>query len=190
MTLSIEEIKLMIPQLLRQAPKLEEGRPEYEPGPATMDDIRKFETENDMSLSRDVIEWLMTTNGISRAPGGLNGVSGYMAIETEGALTAYPEWKSMNWFPLGEDGCGNYYVSYPIDRFPDRRPVCFVDGIHPDRIAYVVASSAWHFVYGLLNKEMGDERWPFNRDYMLEQDPTIQEFTELPMPWADESGST
>jgi len=190
MALSIEEIKSMMPQLLRQAPKVKEGKPEYEPGPATLEDIRKFETENDMSLSRDVIEWLMTTNGIFCAPAGLNGVSGYMAIATKAVLRGFPEWKSRNWFPLAEDGCGGSYISYPIDRFPDRRPVCFVDRSDPDRIGYVVASSVWHFVYGLLNAEMGDERWPGNRDYMLEYDPTIQEFTELPMPWVDESGST
>ncbi|HKD29146.1 MAG TPA: SMI1/KNR4 family protein [Xanthobacteraceae bacterium] len=188
MALSVEEIKLMIPQLLRQVPK---ERSWHGPRPATLDDIRKFETENEMSLSRDVVEWLMTENGIQGGPSALlNGVSGREVRATKGALTSNPEWNSMNWFPLGEDGCGNCYVSYPIDRLPDRRPVCFVDTADdPLRIAYVVASSVWHFLYFILNEQMGDERWPFNKDYVLEQDPTIQEFTELPMPWADESGS-
>jgi hypothetical protein len=184
MALSIEEIKSVIPQLLRLAPKPPDEIPEYEPGPATLDDIRKFEAEKGMLLSRDVIEWLMTTNGILRGPGGLNGVSGWMGAGMEGAFANFPEWKTMKWFPLGEDGCGNCYVSYPSDRFEDRRPVCFVDVMDdPNRIAYIVASSVWHFVYFLLNRELGDKRWPFNRDYVLAQDPNIQEFTELSKPW-------
>jgi cell wall assembly regulator SMI1 len=192
MALSIDEIKLMIPELLRQARRPEDAEaPEYEPGPATLEDIRRFETEKGMSLSRDVIEWLMTTNGIKRGPAGLNGISGWMAIGMEGAFTEFPEWKFRNWFPLAGDGFGNCYVSYPIDRCPDRRPVCFVDvSVDPHRVAYVVASSVWHFLYFHLKEDMGDKRWPCNRDYVLEQDPTIQDFTELPMPWAAGSGLT
>jgi cell wall assembly regulator SMI1 len=182
MALNIEQIKLMIPQLLRQVPKERRG---HEPRPATLDDIRKFETDYEMSLSRDVIEWLMTMNGGQCGPSGLlNGVSGRSARPTRGVLTSYPEWKFMKWFPLGEDGCGNCYISYPLDKLPGRRPVCFVDmADDPLRIAYVVASSAWHFLYFLLNQQLGDERWPFNTDYVVEHDPDIEEFIELPMPW-------
>jgi len=189
MTLSIEEIKQLIPQLLRRVPKEKSW---HEPGPAALDDIRNFEIENDMSLSRDVVEWLMTANGFQGGPSALlNGVSRREARATKGALTSHPEWKSMKWFPLGEDGCGNCYVSYPIDRLPDRRPVCFVEPADdPLRIAYIVASSVWHFLYFILNEQMGDERWPFNREYVLEQDPTIHEFRELPTPWSVEQAST
>jgi hypothetical protein len=187
MALSIEEIKSAIPQLLQRAPKPPEEIPEYEPGPATLDDIGKFEAEKGIFLSRDVIEWLRTTNGIFRGPGKLYGVSGWMAIGMEGAFASHPEWRTMKWFPLAGDGCGNDYVSYPCDRFEDRRPVCFVDVIkNPNRIDYIVASSVWHFIYFLLNRELGDKRWPFRRDYVLAQDPNIQEFTELPMPWDGE----
>jgi hypothetical protein len=38
-------------------------------------------------------------------------------------------------------------------------------------------------IYFLLNRELGDKQRPFRRDYVLAQDPDIQEFTELPMPW-------
>lgn len=79
MALSVEEIKSVIPQLLQRTPKPPEEIPEYQPGPATLDDIRKFEAEKGIFLSRDVIEWLMTTNGIFRGPGKLYGVSGWMA---------------------------------------------------------------------------------------------------------------
>jgi hypothetical protein len=97
MTLSIEEIKQLIPQLLRRVPKEKSW---HEPGPAALDDIRKFETENEMSLSRDVVEWLMTANGIQGGPSALlNGVSGREVRATKGALTSNPEWKSLTSSP-------------------------------------------------------------------------------------------
>jgi hypothetical protein len=50
----------------------------------------------------------------------------------------FPDWKSRNWFPLAQDGCGSSWVSYPIDRYPDRRPVCFVNTLFdPHRIKYI-----------------------------------------------------
>jgi hypothetical protein len=60
---------------------------------------------------------------------------------------------------------------------------------HADRSAsdsVIVASSAWHFVYFFWKQDMGDE--PYDRDYALPLDPTIQEFAELPMPWANRIG--
>ncbi|MBO0755282.1 MAG: hypothetical protein J2P54_05445 [Bradyrhizobiaceae bacterium] len=78
---------------------------------------------------------MLMTNGIFRGPAGLNGVSGYMSIGVEAAFTEFPDWRSRNWFPLAEHGCGSSWVSYPIDRYPDRRPVCFVNTVlDPHRI--------------------------------------------------------
>jgi hypothetical protein len=187
LALSIDEIKQMIPGMLQTAWKPQDSPPEYEPGPATLEEIRRFEADNGMVLSKDVIDWMLMTNGIFRGPAGLNGVSGYMSIGVEGAFTQFPEWKSRNWFPLAEDGCGNFWVSYPIDRYPDRRPVGFVNTVlNTHRIQYIVASSAWHFLYFLLTEDSReDDRWPGDRDYVVELDPMILTFPELTTPWND-----
>ena len=73
MALDINELKRIVPDLLRLAP----GPPEEEPTQgATLEEIGKFETENQVSLSQDVVEWLKATNGIMRGKGAFTGVSG------------------------------------------------------------------------------------------------------------------
>lgn len=80
MALNIDEIKQMIPGMLQTAWKPQDTLPEYEPGPATLEDVRRFEVEKGMVLSKDVIDWMLMTNGIFRGPAGLNGISGYMSL--------------------------------------------------------------------------------------------------------------
>ena len=76
MALDINELKRIVPDLLQQAP----GPSEEEPTQgATLEEIGKFETENQVSLSQDVVEWLTTANGIMRGPGAFTVVSGPMA---------------------------------------------------------------------------------------------------------------
>jgi hypothetical protein len=77
----------------------------------------------------------------------------WMALGMEGGFASHSGWRTMKWFPLAGDGCGNDYASYPSDQFEDRRSVCFVNVINnPNRIARIVASLAWHFIYSLSNR--------------------------------------
>lgn len=187
MALDIDELMRIVPGLLRDV-LLRDGLSAQEVeeaiDSATLQDIRAFEVEYGVSLSQDVVDWLLVTNGVNCGPDGLNGVSGPMMLGTLIAFQDHPAWRTRNWFPVARDGFGNFYVSYPIEGYDRRRPVCFIDMIKdPYRPNYLVASSVWHFVYFLLREELGDERWPFDREYVLGQDPGIELFSEVPMPW-------
>jgi SMI1 / KNR4 family (SUKH-1) len=181
MALDINALKRIVPKLLQQAP----GPPDEEPTQgATLEEIGKFETENQVSLSQDVVEWLTTTNGIMRGPGAFTGVSGPMALGTVIAFSNYPQWRTKNWFPISDDGCGNYFVSYPLEKRLGVRPVCFVDTqADPDHVSYLAASSVWHFLYFVLSRELGDRRWPGDQSHVLEIDPDIRLFSEIPVAW-------
>lgn len=82
----------------------------------------------------------------------------------------WPEWPEQRWLPVATDGVGNAYVVTSDE--------------DPGSLAYVGASSLVHFLVFLLDKELGERRWPFDADYVTEQDPAITSAPGAPLPWA------
>ena len=128
-------------------------------------------------------------------------------------LEIRPSWKTKKWIPIGDDGCGNYYVVATQQEFGRGFPVIFIDTIDsPESPAYVVASDAAHFVVFFLEAEIIHQRlrpefireynkhghegrlifpvddprlpqWPFNKDYVVARDPAILKFSKDLLPW-------
>jgi hypothetical protein len=52
--------------------------------------------------------------------------------------------------------------------------------------SYAVASSIGSFVLFALQRELDEECWPFDREYVVARDPELASCMGLPMPWDDE----
>lgn len=122
-------------------------------------------------------------NGPCIGPGGLYGIRTERgSLDAIEIVAGYPTWISSGWLPVAGDGCGNFYVI--LMSAHGGCPVGFIETIaSTDQIAYVVASDLWHFLTGLLERELGDRDWPFMRDYVLRRDPKLAECKMAPLPW-------
>jgi hypothetical protein len=138
-----------------------------------------------VSIPSAVREWLAFTNGPKIGPGGVYGLNDFE--KTYGFL---PEFRDHRWLPLGTDGCGDYYVLALESEDHPLQPVYFIDPI-PDGYeipAYAVASIFWQFLWFLFNRELGEDRWPFDPAFVLEHDPALAKVATAPLPWvADEA---
>lgn len=64
-------------------------------------------------------------------------------------------------------------------------PIMFVEAqVDPDEPAYIVASDIWHFLIFLLEKEIRKTEWPFKRESVISQDPSIERFRDVRLPWS------
>jgi hypothetical protein len=54
---------------------------------------------------------------------------------------------------------------------------------NPDAPSFIIASDIGHFLVGLLEKELGAKDWPFNQASVIQADPEICRFHNLPFPW-------
>jgi hypothetical protein len=62
--------------------------------------------------------------------------------------------------------------------------VAFVETVaDPDRPAYLVASDLWRFLVLLLQRELGDRRWPFDAAAVLHADPRLADAPIGLLPW-------
>jgi hypothetical protein len=127
------------------------------------------------SLPAGLRQWLRVVNGAMLGPGGVFGIRprrDYLSIQKY--LRIYPEWASLGWIPVASDGVGNYWVIVPCG--PDGSPdwVAFVDiESNPASVDRYVASDFMRFMRFLLEAELGESRWPSDRDYDLERDPKL-----------------
>jgi hypothetical protein len=149
-------------------------------------------------------EWLSICNGIYGRC--INTIHGIATINE--SLGIFPHWVSKKWFPIADDGCGDYYVIVPTNiNNKTYYPVVFLDHEHIDskdvcdQISYIVSSDFElfliffleeilftidiMFIKGYANKF--DEIipsfwWPFDRETVIQRDPDIILFN-LPLPW-------
>ncbi|MCG3126416.1 MAG: hypothetical protein CHACPFDD_01251 [Phycisphaerae bacterium] len=95
-----------------------------------------------------------------------------------------PVWMQRGWIPIAGDGCGSYYLMPSRNDFGPGYPVIFCD--HVDGLTaptYIVASDLWHFIDFYLREDLGEERWPFDRDFVTQKDPLITAFHGVALPW-------
>jgi len=103
-------------------------------------------------------------------------------------LDGYPEWATLKWVPIANDGCGNYYVFPLTESFQGLRPV-FSVYVSEDttKLAEVVASNLLIFVKRLIAAELYEEEEdPFTREAIIQHDPAVLEIafdaSEAPHP--------
>jgi hypothetical protein len=99
-------------------------------------------------------------------------------------LEFHPEWVGFDWIPIAGDGVGNYYVLDASRKHIDRDAVFFVDSMEDEGLTYIAASSLLIFLESLLEKELGEKRWPFVATYVLSVDPDIMRIRDTNLlPW-------
>lgn len=168
--------------LARRAP----SPPGHELTGASEAEIKSLESEADRTLSPSFERWLKAVNGAMLGPGGLFGIRNakdFLSIRQYWDI--FPEWKSMGWIPVAGNGLGDYWVAVP--RGPDGDPdwVAFIN-THEDplEVERFFASSVTRFVKFLLESELGERRWPADREYDLEHDPSLAATPEEKAPWS------
>jgi hypothetical protein len=149
-------------------------------------DLAKFERRLGFPAPDSLREWLRISNGPCVGPGGLFGVRPRRKhLDIELLFKTFPIWKAKAWIPIAGDGSGNYYVVPTEHDFGPGFPVLFIDTAEsPDEPAYIAASDVEHFLIALLQRELGSEGWPFDKQIVLQSDPQIVAFDGVPLPWA------
>lgn len=155
-----------------------------QPSGATVDQIDQLERALQHPIPRELAAWLERCNGIVAGPGVLYGARATDPdLDIATARRAWPEWEARDWIPVASDGSGNSFVLFASTDSEDSA-VYFVDcSDDPDRLAYVVASSLATFLRFLLEREMGEARWPFDSTYVLAEDPQIRDVEGAPLAW-------
>lgn len=131
------------------------------------------------------VRWLSACNGSSAGPGGIFGVrTPAGAPDALDILDFHPDWANHGWIPVAGDGNGNYYVLDTSRKHIDRDAVYFVDTMADEGLTYIAASDLLIFLKFLLGRELGEERWPFNAEYVVGSDPDIMRVRDLNLlPW-------
>jgi hypothetical protein len=131
--------------------------------------------------------WLTLCNGYLAGPGNLYGsTTGTDFLDIASVLDIHPRWRAKQWLPVAGDGTGNEYIVDASRAHLAGDGVFFVDvSEDPLALAYVVGSGLPEFLEFLLERELGDARWPFNADSVLARDPAIAEVTPSSLlPWS------
>ncbi len=159
----------------------------WEPPPGAVDEsVVAFCAEFPHPVPEAIRRWWRACNGPVIGSGALYGVDPRDRFsDIAWVYEHYPEWRDHGWLAMGEDGCGNYYVLDAVAGDREHYPVFFVDHeIDMGRPDYLVASGVWEFLWFYLSEELGEDRWPFDRDFVLAHDPEIIRFRDYaPLPW-------
>jgi SMI1 / KNR4 family (SUKH-1) len=176
----MDDIKTTVADLLRKVPM----EPGYViPTGVREEEIGAFETRTGLKIPTDLAEWLRVSNGPIVGPGGIFGVRPERAdMDIEAMYRRYPQWKVQGWIPIAGDGSGNYYATTGGKNAAT--PVFFIDTHDdPDEAAFIVASNVWIFLHFLFRRELGEKGWPFAADKVLAEDPAIEQYPNLTLPW-------
>jgi cell wall assembly regulator SMI1 len=144
------------------------------PQGATDSEIAAVEAELGTSLPRDLRFALSVSNGVSIGDDVFLGIGRrvHKNLRIEEALSDFPYWTDVGWFPILGDGCGNYYcvsASAPWVFFVDHE-----EGL--DKVAYVVASRLLRFMILRIENPFNPEddnavSWYFDRSRVESLDP-------------------
>jgi hypothetical protein len=147
--------------------------------------IEEFSITRRVPIPPEVREWLRFTDGPCIGPGGVYGLRDF--AHTYGFLS---EFQDRGWLPLGTDGCGGYYVLALDSDDTPLRPVYFIAPYQAGGYSvptYAVASEFWRFLWFLFRSELGEQRWPFDAEFVLAHDPALKDVSSALLPWvADE----
>lgn len=170
-----------IRELLEKVPRFQD---DPLPKGATEAEISAFEERVKIKLPEDHREFLKIVNGAWVDPGifGIRPSDPYLDIEA--TLAFFPSWRERGWIPVAADGCGNLYVLTTMKELGPRDPVFFSDHeYNRNSPRYIVASDFEHFLSFFLEAELGEERWAFDREYVIQRDPNILECRREFLPW-------
>jgi hypothetical protein len=160
-------------------------RPELSlPNGVSREKIEQFERQHDLSFSDELRDWLTETN----AP--YVGGQYFMGLDTdtlrdiEVAFSLVPQWQERGWIPVAGDGSGNYYLEVSRGDFGPGKPIIFLDHeIDLLTPSHIVASSFKVFAENLIHRELHKVRWPFDKEFVLANDPAILDFKGIALPW-------
>jgi hypothetical protein len=173
------------------------------PAGTTDRQLNSFSRRTGLALPPSLRAWLKITSGAT----GFYGVRPSQPTRNiQTVWERFPEWQSQAWFPVADDGFGNFYVQLRCEA------VCFVEVIHSTTtVAYVAASDMLHFALFMLEDRLGLHQelaksngidvalpksrlqrgescarinpWPFSKAYMLLRDPKLKSVRGLPFAW-------
>jgi cell wall assembly regulator SMI1 len=167
--------------LLNQVPRPAESAQIEGASPAQ---IHALEQRLGHAIPVTLRRWLEVCNGLVAGPGGLYGATDGTHLDIAHVQGLWPSWRVSGWLPVAGDGNGNAYLMGASPLHGALDAVYFVDcSDDPDAIAYVVASSLPKFLTFLLERELGERRWPFDAEYVQVTDPRISEIDEDLLPW-------
>lgn len=137
------------------------------------------------TLPKDIQSWL----AISDAPPGFLGIGASNGERIEDIWKLFPDWQRRGWLPVARDGFGNFYVRLGGESDKTSSAVCFVKGLSPERLVYVVATDTLHLAEFLLEEKSAINRdktymWPFDAGFVSSKDPGIKRVTVAPLPWS------
>ena len=153
---------------------------------ANQEQIDAFGKRMNMEVPRELREWLSVCNAPLIAQGiyGIPPTRKPLCIE----YNLKPEYVALGWLPIAGDGCGDDYVLDTTCTVGSTHPIYFVD--HEcgyDTAQYVVASGLWAFLRFLLQEELDEEYWPFDKEQVLARDPALREYQgKVPLAWEAE----
>lgn len=148
-------------------------------------DCRKGMKKSGVMFPSDLITWLSCCNGVICGGGELFGVrNNNKKLDIPTIINLFDNWKKYGWIPIAGDGCGNYYILDSKNRKGSSGLVYFVDVCYDcEELDYVASSNLWSFLRFYVEREYGEDRWPFDKEYVLSRDPHIIECSNAPMPW-------
>ncbi|GAA2569306.1 hypothetical protein GCM10010435_49050 [Winogradskya consettensis] len=145
---------------------------------ATDEQIASIAGHYESPLPDVYVRWLRFCNGTPAGPGGLYGAgTSWDGLDALRILQRHPCWATLGWIPVAGDGNGNTYIL-------DTDAVYFVEAMDESEPAYTAAGSLPVFLRFLLEKELGETRWPFDAAYVTAADPGILSVTDSGLlPW-------
>jgi len=143
---------------------------------AKVEEIQRGEAISGIAFTTELKDWLSAVNGLE-----LQGVIFYSVQNMIDTLYEYPIYKEKRFLPIAGDGCGSDYVMMYEKSLIDP-PIGMVEGVKRDRINGLCASSLYHFIYYFIrhSRDVEEYPWPGNKDFVLEVDPNILNFGEVP----------
>jgi len=177
---------------MKELPEIQQllGRVQKPPGEEipeglSVEELNRAESSLGLRFPTALRQWLSLTNGPCVGPGAFVGIRTRRQLaDMEKILSFYPAWIVKGFIPVATDGCGNFYVAAVDRKLQEDAPILFIDTQeNPSMPAYIAASDLGRFILFFLRKELGESRWPFCREYVLDIDPESRRIHDVPLPW-------
>ncbi len=171
---------------------------------AIEEDLQAFMDRTKLILPPEIRAWYRIANGLGVGSSSFFEIKSrirnrirqnHAASEVEYIYSFLPEFRESGWLPIGDDGCGSYYIIPLRGDFGQGFPVVFLDHEDEYNPTYIVASDLEHFVKFLIEERVknappppGELRflsldWPFVKEKVVRKDPAILNFTGVRLPW-------